>query len=46
VRFKLVLPQRTIDAGRGALRRLAAESVASFERFLASEAHARYLPPD
>jgi hypothetical protein len=46
VRFKLVLPQRTIDAGRGALRRLAAESVASFERILASEALARYLPPD
>jgi hypothetical protein len=46
VRFKLVLPQRTIAAGRGELRRLAAEAVASFERILASEALARYLPPD
>jgi hypothetical protein len=46
VRFKLVLPPRSIAAGREELRRLAAETVTSFERILASEALARYLPPD
>ena len=46
VRFKLVLPERSIAAGRAALGHLAAEAVASFERILASEALARYLPPD
>jgi hypothetical protein len=46
VRFKLVVPQRGIAAGREELRRLAMETVASFERILASEALARYLPPD
>jgi len=46
VRFKLVLPQRSIAAGRAELCRLAAEAVASFERILASEALARYLPSD
>ncbi len=46
VRFKLVLPEGSIAAGRAELRRLAAETVASFERILASEALARFLPPD
>jgi hypothetical protein len=46
VRFKLVLPPRSIAAGREELRRLAEEVVGSFERILASEALARYLPPD
>lgn len=46
VRFKLVLPERSIAAGREELRRLATETVASFERILASEALARYLPED
>jgi hypothetical protein len=46
VRFKLVLPDRSIQAGRAEIRRLAGETVASFERILASEALARYLPPD
>jgi hypothetical protein len=41
-----VVPQRGIAAGREELRRLAMETVASFERILASEALARYLPPD
>jgi hypothetical protein len=46
VRFKLVLPSRTIAAGRAELRRLVADTVASFERISASEALARYLPSD
>ena len=46
VRFKLVLPERSIEAGPAEVRRLTRETVASFERILASEALARYLPPD
>jgi hypothetical protein len=46
VRFKLVLPERSIAAGRVELRRLAEETVTSFERVLRSEALARYLAPD
>jgi hypothetical protein len=46
VRFKLVLPARAIAAGRAELRRLATETVASFERILAAEALARYMPSD
>jgi hypothetical protein len=46
VRFKLVLPPRTIAAGRAELRQLAGRTVAAFERVLGSEALARYLPPD
>jgi hypothetical protein len=46
VRFKLVLPERTIESGRAEIRDLARDTVVSFERILASEALARYLPPD
>lgn len=46
VRFKLVLPERSIEAGRAEILRLARDTVVSFERILASDALARYLPPD
>ncbi|MGE0159440.1 MAG: hypothetical protein AB7T31_08495 [Gemmatimonadales bacterium] len=46
VRFKLVLPERTIAAGRAAVRSLANETVASFERILGSDALARHVPSD
>jgi hypothetical protein len=46
VRFKLTLPERVIAAGALELRRLARACVEAFERILASEALARYRPPD
>jgi len=42
VRFKLRIPRRSIEAGHGEIRRLAATTVASFERILASSELRRY----
>jgi hypothetical protein len=46
VRFKVTVPERTIADGTAEVRRLSRACVESFERILASEALARYLPPD
>jgi hypothetical protein len=42
VRFKLVLPSRTIAAGPGEVRRLTSDTVEAFERILASRELAGY----
>jgi hypothetical protein len=46
VRFKLRLPKSTIADGAGAVRTLAASTVAAFERILAAPELARYLADD
>lgn len=44
IRFKLRIPRRSISAGHVEIRRLAATTVESFERILASEELRKYEP--
>jgi hypothetical protein len=46
VRFKLVLPRRSISAGAAEVRRLAAETVGAFERILVSSELVGYRVAD